>query len=126
MGAGEFSNVFEVSSINLDEAKGRPSLTGSITVNEEGDDLILAVNDISESTKTHTTTHTEEDELDRGRVQQQQQQILNLSPNELDKRKHMKQCETYRATEKARYAIKHIKDTYFRDHDPESYIQAAR
>ena len=123
MGAGEFSNVFEVSSINLDEAKGRPSLTGSITVNEEGDDLILTVNDISESTtKTHTT---EEDELDRERVQQQQQ-ILNLSPNELDQRKHMKQCETYRATEKARYAIKHIKDTYFRDHDPESYIQAAR
>ena len=122
MGAGEFSNVFEVSSINLDETKGRPSLTGSITVNEEGDDLILAVNDISESTKTHTT---EEDELDRERVQQQQQ-ILNLSPNEVDKRKHMKQCETYRATEKARYAIKHIKDTYFRDHDPESYIQAAR
>ena len=123
MGAGEFSNVFEVSSINLDETKGRPSLTGSITINEEGDDLILTVNDISESTtKTHTT---EEDELDRGRVQQQQQ-ILNLSPNEIDKRKHMKQCETYRATEKARYAIKHIKDTYFRDNDPESYIQAAR
>ena len=85
--------------------------------------VVLTVNDISESTtKTHTT---EEDELDRGRVQQQQQ-ILNLSPNEVDKRKHMKQCETYRATEKARYAIKHIKDTYFRDNDPESYIQAAR
>ena len=126
MGAGEFSNVFEVSSFNLDGTQGRPSLTGSITINEQGDDLVLDVNDISESTKTHTTTHTEEeeDELDRGRVQQQQ--ISSLSPNELNKRKHMKQCETYRATEKARYAIKHIKDTYFRDNDPESYIQAAR
>ena len=43
-----------------------------------------------------------------------------------DQRSIMKKKEKYRDTNKARYAIKHIKETYHIDNDPESYIQAAR
>ena len=43
-----------------------------------------------------------------------------------NQRSLLKIQEKYRDTNKARYAIKHIKETYHRDNDPESYIQAAR
>ena len=36
--------------------------------------------------------------------------------------KHVK----YRETERARYAVKHIKEDYYVNHDSDSYIQAAR
>lgn len=38
----------------------------------------------------------------------------------------MKKYEKYRETEKARYALKHIKPEYYGDNDDESYVQAAR
>lgn len=37
----------------------------------------------------------------------------------------MKTHEKYRDTKNARYALKHIKEEYYEDHDPESYILAA-
>ena len=53
----------------------------------------------------------------------------DAEPDEIDeKRSLLKKQEKYRDTNKARYAIKHIKakETYHIDNDPESYIQAAR
>jgi len=38
----------------------------------------------------------------------------------------LKQCEKYRETKKARYAVKHLKGDYFRNHDSDKCIQAVR
>ena len=73
----------------------------SFALDADGENITL-------STVTHITgKHTEPDEFD-------EQRLL------------MKKQEKYRDTKQARYAIKHIKETYHRDNDPESYIQAAR
>eukprot|EP00985_Skeletonema_marinoi_P018295 scaffold10203_cov154-Skeletonema_marinoi.AAC.3 len=73
LGSGEYSNVFEIQSFNLQEL----------------DD-------------THETKTAEE----------------------LEKRRLLKQCEKYRETKKARYAVKHLKGDYFRNHDSDKCIQA--
>lgn len=75
LGSGEYSNVFEIQSFNLQEL----------------DD-------------THETKTAEE----------------------LEKRRLLKQCEKYRETKKARYAVKHLKGDYFRNHDSDKCIQAVR
>ena len=46
------------------------------------------------------------------------------SVEELEKRKKLKQYEKYRETKKARYAVKHLKCGYFREHDEDKCIQA--
>lgn len=49
-----------------------------------------------------------------------------LSPADAEKRVYMKKNEKYRQTDKARYALKHIKGSYLRDNGSDAYIQAAR
>ena len=53
-------------------------------------------------------------------------QDINKSEEEMDKRSMLKQCEKYRETKKARYALKRLKGEYFRDNEPEKCIQAVR
>ena len=45
---------------------------------------------------------------------------------ELEKRLFLKKHEKYRQTKKARYAVKRLKDDYFRDHDVDACFQAVR
>ena len=45
---------------------------------------------------------------------------------EMEQRIHLRTHEKYRDTNKARYALKQIKDEYYENHDPEEYVQAAR
>jgi hypothetical protein len=73
LGAGEFSNVYEIESFNLQHS------------------------DYLDDTK---------------------------SVQELEKRRLLKQYEKYRETKKARYALKHLKAEYFREHDADKCIQA--
>lgn len=51
---------------------------------------------------------------------------VNMTSEESEKRLHMKQYQNYRETNKARYALKHIKEDYFTNHDSDSFIQATR
>jgi hypothetical protein len=48
-----------------------------------------------------------------------------FNAEELQQRLRLKQQEKYHMTGKARYAMKHIKENYHREHDSEKYIQAA-
>mmetsp|Transcript_19980 Transcript_19980/g.41852 ORF Transcript_19980/g.41852 Transcript_19980/m.41852 type:complete len:477 (-) Transcript_19980:46-1476(-) len=48
-----------------------------------------------------------------------------VSHEESKKRINMKGIEKYRQTNKARYAVKHIKESYISDNGPEAYIKAA-
>ena len=75
LGSGEFSNVYEVKSINTHQA-------------------LL--------------------------------QVVNLSEKESDRRLYMQEHCKYRETKRARYAVKHIKEDYYLNHDSDSYVQAAR
>eukprot|EP00581_Thalassiosira_minuscula_P028016 CAMPEP_0183751474 /NCGR_PEP_ID=MMETSP0739-20130205/1755_1 /TAXON_ID=385413 /ORGANISM="Thalassiosira miniscula, Strain CCMP1093" /LENGTH=462 /DNA_ID=CAMNT_0025987703 /DNA_START=32 /DNA_END=1417 /DNA_ORIENTATION=- len=58
-------------------------------------------------------------------------QSFNLQPDmevssvALEKRLRMKKCEKYRDTENARYALKHIKETYLLDNGSDLFVQAA-
>ena len=51
---------------------------------------------------------------------------VNMTSEESEQRLHMKQYQNYRETNKARYALKHIKEDYFINHDSDSFIQATR
>jgi len=103
LGQGEYSSVFEVESFNL-HMNSFPR-NNSFTIDANGDiTLSTAVPPI---TGNRHNSDAEPDEFD-------------------DQRSIIKKKEKYRDTNKARYAIKHIKETYHRDNDPESYIQAAR
>ncbi len=75
LGAGEYSNVFEIESFNLQSLDGAQD---------------------------------------------------SKSVEELEKRRILKQCEKYRETKKARYALKHLKGEYFRKKDSDKCIQAVR
>jgi len=48
------------------------------------------------------------------------------SVEEMEKRHFLKKYEKYRETKKPRYAVKHLKGDYFRDHDADQCMQAAR
>mmetsp|Transcript_45767 Transcript_45767/g.96048 ORF Transcript_45767/g.96048 Transcript_45767/m.96048 type:complete len:499 (+) Transcript_45767:286-1782(+) len=50
---------------------------------------------------------------------------MDVSDAALEKRLRMKKCEKYRDTENARYALKHIKETYLLDNGPGMFVQAA-
>ncbi len=75
LGSGEFSNVYEIESFNLQDDR----------VKEGG-----------------------------------------KSVGEMEKRHFLKKYEKYRQTKKPRYAVKHLKGDYFRDHDADQCIQAVR
>lgn len=51
---------------------------------------------------------------------------VTMSPNQMNKRNHLKRYEKYRETKNSRYAVKHIKESYFGENDGVSYVQAAR
>ena len=48
-----------------------------------------------------------------------------ITVEELEKRRMLKQCEKYRETKKARYALKHLKGEYF-SNDSDKCLQAVR
>ena len=77
LGSGEFSNVYEIESFNLQDDHACV---------KEGD----------------------------------------KSVEEMEKRHFLKKYEKYRQTKKPRYAVKHLKGDYFRDHDADTCIQAVR
>ena len=49
-----------------------------------------------------------------------------LKVEEMEQRIHLQTHEKYRDTNKARYALKQIKDKYYDNHEPDEYVQAAR
>lgn len=50
-----------------------------------------------------------------------------MNEDELEQRTYMKEHEKYHETDNARYALKHIKEEYFKRHwDTESHVQAIR
>ena len=103
LGEGEYSSVFQVESFKLH--KNSIPRVNSFALDANGD--------ITLSTAAPSITGNRHDS--------------DAEPDEFDdQRLLMKKQEKYRDTNKARYAIKHIKETYHRDNDPESYIQAAR
>ena len=49
-----------------------------------------------------------------------------MSEDEAEQRIYMTENEKYRNTANARFALKHIKEEYYLNHDSEEYAQAAR
>lgn len=105
LGVGEFSSVYEVDSFKKLHSIPRVS---SFVLDADGEDITLSTATVSlPITGDGHDSDVEPDEFD-------------------EQRSLLKKQEKYRDTNKARYAIKHLKETYHRDNDPESYIQAAR
>ena len=126
LGEGEFSNVYEVTSFKLQLTTMKHGLDPdiSITLDDNGENFI-----VDTTTATNDEKKTESFEKDNNtekEVSNSSNAIKDLSPEEYDKRHHMKEHELYRDTKNARYAIKHIKESYCKEHDSKSYIQAAR
>ena len=145
LGEGEFSNVYEVTSFKLQLTtmkKHGSDSDISITLDDNGENFIVdtATNadvdddddddDDDDNDNEKKTESFEKDNNDNNNTEKEvsnsSNAIKDLSPEEYDKRHHMKEHELYRDTKNARYAIKHIKESYCKEHDSKSYIQAAR
>ena len=103
LGSGEFSDVYEITSFQL-----RTSLSRTL----------LDVMD-NDSNGESSGEDIEEDLLSEGK------ELLNLTPRECKRRLQMKRVENYRQSGMSRYALKHLKESYLRDHNDKRYIQAA-
>ena len=127
----------------------------SIALDDDGENFIVDTADIATTTPTTTDTNDDDDDYNVAVDDDEEEEdddddekktesfekendnnkegsnnnntsLKDLSPEEYDKRHHMKKHELYRDTKNARYAIKHIKESYCKEHDSKSYIQAAR
>jgi len=130
-GSGHCQEVIRLLAANRASAKRdsfRGSLPPSLLRSYDERDCVapILLEEINFGPKLGAGEFSDVYEIDSFNLQSSDDVKDTKSAEELEKRLMLKQCEKYRQTRKARYALKHLKGEYFREHDTDKCIQAVR